>query len=211
MKQKHALRLALVASIAMHVAGAVWVHWWNSHRTDAPIELSGKVIPEPINIDFAEMAKSASRRVVKHQASVKSLPVSQNTQTTDVPPAPTNDQPTQSNDLEAVDGSMDGEGEVDPSGKRRITFEQYVRWVRSHNPAIEYPRMARLSGDQGKVVLIVAIASTGSPPRSVRVESSSGSALLDGAAQDAVSKWRFPPFRGRDELILRIPYRFVLD
>jgi protein TonB len=55
-----------------------------------------------------------------------------------------------------------------------------------------YPALARSRGQQGRVLLRVAVSAAGAPS-SVAVVSSSGHPLLDRAALDAVRHWRFVP------------------
>lgn len=57
---------------------------------------------------------------------------------------------------------------------------------------VPYPALAKRRGEQGTVLLRVLIGGDGVPQR-VEIERSSGSALLDRAAREAVSKWQFTP------------------
>ena len=61
-----------------------------------------------------------------------------------------------------------------------------------HNRPPEYPAEAALNGEQGTVVLMIHVSPEGSTA-SVDVLRSSGYALLDRAARDAVLRWRFLP------------------
>jgi protein TonB len=60
------------------------------------------------------------------------------------------------------------------------------------NPKPIYPPEARRRRAQGIVVLKVEVASSGAP-LAVTVRTSSGHAVLDEAARDAVERWRFNP------------------
>lgn len=62
----------------------------------------------------------------------------------------------------------------------------------STNPRPQYPSMARRLGQEGTVVLEV-IVSTEGLAKSVRVQESSGHELLDQAALQAISRWKFVP------------------
>ncbi len=62
----------------------------------------------------------------------------------------------------------------------------------TYNIPPRYPREAAMRGQQGIVRLSVVVATDGSA-LSVEVEQSSGYPLLDRAARDAVTKWRFRP------------------
>jgi periplasmic protein TonB len=63
-----------------------------------------------------------------------------------------------------------------------------------HNPAPDYPRLARRLGEEGRVLLKVLVSDDGSAA-SVNLEKSSGSERLDNAAMDTVKQWRFIPAR----------------
>jgi len=60
------------------------------------------------------------------------------------------------------------------------------------NPPPDYPRSARLRGEQGRVTLLVQVDATGRVTHAA-VLGSSGHAALDQAAEDAVRRWRFEP------------------
>lgn len=69
--------------------------------------------------------------------------------------------------------------------------------VRAHpdylrNPPPVYPEECRRRGEEGLVILSVAIAADGSPS-DVQIKESSKCERLDQAAFKAVSKWRFKP------------------
>lgn len=60
------------------------------------------------------------------------------------------------------------------------------------NPAPSYPRKARKRGYEGRVVLTVVVKADGAV-KSADVKDSSGYALLDKAACDAVLEWKYFP------------------
>ena len=62
------------------------------------------------------------------------------------------------------------------------------------NPAPPYPETARRMGQEGWVILRVAIDKTGRPAR-VTVHRSSGYPLLDDSARITVQRWKFIPAR----------------
>jgi periplasmic protein TonB len=75
-------------------------------------------------------------------------------------------------------------------------------------PSPGYPAAARASREQGTVRLLVTVEATGLPS-SVTVQSSSGSAALDSAARDHISRrWRWPAGEIRRYIV---PVRFVLQ
>ena len=59
-------------------------------------------------------------------------------------------------------------------------------------PQPEYPAQALYNGVQGRVEVQFALNAAG-VPREMRVVETSGSSSLDGAALDALSRWRFTP------------------
>ena len=81
------------------------------------------------------------------------------------------------------------------------------------NPPPRYPGLALKLGQQGKVELFVRIDRTGRPI-DLSVKESSGFALLDQAAYEAVRRWKFAPARVAGlpvESTLRIPIRFRIE
>ncbi|MCL4800326.1 MAG: energy transducer TonB, partial [Burkholderiales bacterium] len=61
-------------------------------------------------------------------------------------------------------------------------------------PAPRYPLAARRDGIEGRVTVRVLVSAQGTPAR-VEIAQSSGSEILDRAAVQAVSAWRFAPAR----------------
>lgn len=81
------------------------------------------------------------------------------------------------------------------------------------NPRPEYPRAAKRMGEQGKVMLRVYVASSGTPEK-VEIGTSSGSRRLDEAARQAVERWRFVPARRGDVPVAAwviVPIAFALE
>jgi protein TonB len=79
-----------------------------------------------------------------------------------------------------------------------------------HNPAPDYPAQALERGWQGTVLLRAHVLSAGRADQ-VEVVTSSGHDVLDDAAVEAVSNWRFVPARRGDTAVdtwVRIPVNF---
>lgn len=100
--------------------------------------------------------------------------------------------------------SNDSTNKVEPSiDKPRYTW----------TPSPTYPRTARSRGQEGVVLLSVEVLNNGRTGR-ILVKKSSGYALLDRAALDAVRFWQFDPAK-RSQLPLTmtvdIPIRFSLQ
>ncbi len=82
-----------------------------------------------------------------------------------------------------------------------------------NNPAPAYPPLLRRAGEQGRVLLRVFVSADGKAAE-VRVLKSSGFALFDEAAADAVRKWRFVPARRGEEAVaewVQVPIDFKLN
>jgi TonB family protein len=80
------------------------------------------------------------------------------------------------------------------------------------NPAPIYPDAARRSGLQGKVMLEVQVSKEGNA-KMVSIANSSGYAILDHAAREAVKKWHFVPARigtNSVEAAVLVPIEFKL-
>ncbi len=82
-----------------------------------------------------------------------------------------------------------------------------------NNPAPEYPAAAKLRREEGEVRLSVTVSPDGRPLW-VSLLRSSGHALLDQAAIDAVERWTFEPARAAGEPVedrVIVPVRFSLS
>jgi protein TonB len=82
-----------------------------------------------------------------------------------------------------------------------------------HNPAPEYPPMAKRRGEQGRVLLRVTVSASGEASV-VAVSQSSGYALLDQSALQAVKNWQFVPARFNNHAVVAevtVPVRFTLE
>lgn len=82
-----------------------------------------------------------------------------------------------------------------------------------HNPTPVYPAAARRAGYEGAVIIRAHIQIDGNADR-VEIKKSSGYAMLDQAALEAVRKWRFVPAkRGNDNVAewVEIPWTFKLE
>ncbi|MBI3010844.1 MAG: energy transducer TonB [Candidatus Omnitrophica bacterium] len=80
------------------------------------------------------------------------------------------------------------------------------------NPPPVYPLLARQQGEEGTVLLAIYVLPTGHCGQ-IRVSSSSGFALLDHAAIEAVKHWKFKAARRAGKAVavwVEIPIRFQL-
>jgi protein TonB len=81
------------------------------------------------------------------------------------------------------------------------------------NPTPPYPALARKRGYEGKVIIEVLVDEKGFPSE-IKIAESSGHAILDNAAAEAVDAWKFEPARrGTVPLPMRVkvPILFKLD
>jgi protein TonB len=84
------------------------------------------------------------------------------------------------------------------------------RYLHAARPA--YPLLARMRGYEGMVLLAVEVLADGRAGE-IRLKRSSGYAMLDQSALDAVRTWRFEPARKKDmplAMTVDIPIRFSL-
>lgn len=80
------------------------------------------------------------------------------------------------------------------------------------NPKPAYPAMARRLGVQGTVRLKVLV-SAGGLPEKIELKESSGSDMLDRAAQEAIRRWRFVPAKRGEAAFadwVVVPIKFTL-
>ncbi|GAB1368771.1 hypothetical protein MASR1M42_13210 [Azonexus hydrophilus] len=81
------------------------------------------------------------------------------------------------------------------------------------NPPPPYPPLARRMGEEGKVVLRVAVTPQGSASE-VQIHTSSGSTRLDESAQKTVRNWKFIPAKQGDTAVsswVLVPIIFKLE
>ena len=99
-------------------------------------------------------------------------------------------------------------------GKETSGTETSLAVPRYHeNPHPAYPRLARLRGHEGVVLLAVEVLSNGKVGR-LRVKTSSGHALLDQSALAGLKKWTFEPGRKLGVPVamwVDVPVRFHLQ
>ncbi len=80
-------------------------------------------------------------------------------------------------------------------------------------PRAEYPPLSKRLGEQGKVILRVLVNDKGRPEQ-IEIQKSSGSARLDEAARQAVSRALFKPFIDNGRAVagsVSVPISFQLD
>jgi protein TonB len=91
------------------------------------------------------------------------------------------------------------------------TIHEAIPIYRS-NPSPKYPRIARMRGYQGNVLLDVLVNKDGKV-HDLKIFKSSGYPILDRAATSTVKRWLFEPGMIGDEKVdmwIRVPIRFEL-
>lgn len=109
--------------------------------------------------------------------------------------------------------SVSGPQTAEATEKQAAVTEPSLNAAYLNNPSPEYPHQSKRRGIQGKVLLEVKVTADGKA-KEVSIYSSSGSKLLDEAAQTAVRNWRFvPAHRGTEavEATVLVPVEFKLN
>ncbi len=99
------------------------------------------------------------------------------------------------------------------TGRQRVGAVRMARPMYRENSPPTYPKRARKRGYEGTVVLQVLVNRQGRVDE-LRVDSTSGHAMLDRAAQGAVERWLFEPGRqGNKKMAMwvKVPVTFKLD
>lgn len=202
----YALIKALVLSIAVHATAVALVmaltSSWFEHAQGLPVNAR-------IDVDVLRVGEESGRGEKKQAESPRKQPAESIRQ------APVST--TQSGSVAAqsqVDSAATGADNITIDGDGRplsLTTQEFIHWIRSNNSAPSYPRLARMRGEQGTVMVKVSLVARGMPAEKIELQSSSGSELLDRVALEAVRSWRFPAFRGRERLEIVFPFRFSLE
>jgi protein TonB len=105
-------------------------------------------------------------------------------------------------------GSGHGEGSGNGQAGTALTQPRY-----RETPQPVYPDSARREGKEGRVVFRVLVDEEGRT-KAIEINSSSGHALLDRAATQAIRKWRFVPAHAGGKPIetwVKVPIEFQLS
>jgi len=207
----------LLASVVLHVVVALGLPgWWRSEPPQIPAVLDVVLIPQsevvpavPVAPSVSPVnprAKAAEAAPAPRTASVISAapvdtappvatetavsPVAESARQAAAPPAPS----------------------VAPRAEQTVTPPVFnAAYLR--NPPPRYPPAARRNSEEGTVVLRVLVTTDGTASRT-ELDRSSGSAVLDSAALEAVRSWRFVPARRGSQNIedwVRVPVVFRLE
>jgi len=111
---------------------------------------------------------------------------------------------------EGASGTRSGVGQPGEQEKAEAPQVALPRYLDASRPP--YPWIARMKGYEGMVLLAVEVLTDGRAGR-IRIKKSSGYALLDQSALNAVRDWRFEPARKSSTplaMTVDIPVRFSL-
>ncbi|MEJ2655770.1 MAG: energy transducer TonB [Desulfobacterales bacterium] len=128
---------------------------------------------------------------------------------------PENSDKTATSDFETKqDGSKKISKSIGQNGASLLPLEtiREARPIYRSNPSPEYPRIARIRGYQGIVLLDVLVNDDGEVD-DVKIFRTSGHPILDRAAKSSVKQWLFEPGMIGDKKVgmwVRVPIRFEL-
>jgi protein TonB len=198
----------LAASLLLHLAALAWLPSWGQDRSQAhaaPAALSVRLALAPAAAAPAVAAAEPTVRAVSRRAARRPV----------VPLRPEPSSPSLAAPLPEPEPRLAPAAPPRPS----VTEEALpltvpdLRVAYASNPPPNYPRAARRLGLEGRVVLRAEILATGGCGQ-IAVSRSSGHAVLDDAALQAVKGWRFvPATRGGQAVAawVEVPVTFRLD
>lgn len=162
-------------------------------KTEPKPKPEPKLKPQPVPEPIAESPPPV-------QQALPPEPVTQPAIVQEVAPAP---QPAPVKQAEVVE-KIEPEPVIEPPSFGAA----YLR-----NPPPRYPTLSRRMGEEGRVLLRVLVATSGSADN-VEIETGSGSRRLDEAALEAVRKWKFVPAKRNNQPIsayVLVPVKFSLQ
>lgn len=193
------------------LATAVELVAWSAPPTPVPAPTpAADVAPRPAAKPAATAAPAAERRrpaVAAPRPAAAASPAVDSSGAADSPAAslgePAAADTTAADTAKAASGVTAGESYTPPDGKAAYLA----------NPRPAYPALAQRRGWEGTVTLLVAVNEAGTP-QDVTVKQSSGYAVLDRCALEAVQRWRFTPARRGGQTVaatVEVPVRFDLQ
>lgn len=215
-----ALRMALCASVALHLGAAVALYGPVRERQEQPpltANLRTSTPPSAVSAKPASPADSDERAV----APSPKIPQPAQGQPRLAIAVPTEVSPPASSGAATLDAEPRS---VSPLSAAPVATASAVppapplelpRFDAAYlaNPPPAYPRSARRRGIEGTTVVEARVSSAGEP-QEVKLATSAGDAALDDAAMEAVRGWRFEPARRGSQAVqawVRIPIVFRLN
>jgi protein TonB len=224
--RRHTLLPALLFSLAVHAAaGGVLFSGWQRTVVELPqpLTVTMEAAPPPVvpSVPVAEhvhphVKPETVRRPVPvpqpvlaldHAASPVAIPVERIE-----PVAPAVIAAPQPAPAAAPTLVAKAPATVSAPGRAEAIEPPHFNVAYLNNPRPAYPPIARRLGLEGLVVLRVEVSAGGAPER-VAVAQTSGTSMLDDAAQKAVQGWTFVPARRGDTPVahvVEVPIRFQL-
>jgi periplasmic protein TonB len=196
--------IAMLSSLGLHMGMGIWAWQWEGVQIVPPslqaievVMVAAPTLPEPI---LPEPEVKAEHAI--HQASPPTVKKTQHVLAPKPKPsiiAKPIAQTSEANDRPHLPMSHPRPAMALPAAKTisrtihsdALTAPQFnAAYLR--NPSPTYPAAARRRGVEGTVLLRVEVSAKGNA-KSVKLQRSSGSMLLDNAAHHAVQLWRFIP------------------
>jgi TonB family protein len=201
------VRKAFLVSIALHLgfglALGLWIcPWFEKITPDAH-----GVVDLDLNIlNIGKVNHAGNEHSAKPPAAkLQTHPQSEVLNTTTEAQVPVTAKPAPASDLLTIDSEQG-------TGPQTLNPQGYTAWVTHHNSPPQYPRLARIRNETGRVVIKVVLSQRGSPPERVEVLSPSGSEILDRTGLETAQRWHYPPFKAeKSQIVLSIPYVFDIE
>lgn len=182
----------LLISVALHAAAFVWLYaFFSAHSAFEDAGTSLEIVVSAAGT--GALSRSNGARRSSPAASVAAVIASPSAS---APEATSADSPANVQ-VSAIPVSSESENAI------------ATAFSRNHIP--EYPRVSRLRGEEGRVVVAATVARNGVLVAPPRTKVSSGFENLDHAALAAVESWSFSPLPESERLELEIPFVFRLE
>jgi protein TonB len=238
--ERIAIAVAFAASVALHASALLAPRLPHpEHPHEEPLPLTVELRPPPVAPEADRLRRIAEPEPEKpaqppRMAPPKSRaepppppkpppkvaalappvpPVSTPAPSSEAPPAPASPAPAAAPSTASSEARPQGEPERRASAPSAPVTAPSLNAAYLRNPPPRYPASARRNGEEGTVMLRVAVTAGGAASR-VDLERSSGYAALDEAALAAVKNWRFVPAqRGGEpvDAVVVVPVVFRLN
>ena len=212
---------AITGSIALHVFIGTWFLFKALPvETNIPQSVINVALIPVQEIKGAVQGNAEASRPVAEASQISPKPIQKTAVKKNIAPAEQKNQPRQAttdsvvkNEFTALSPSAGAARTLSaPAASQEITTAPLFDASYLNNPAPQYPAQAKRRGMEGAVMLNVLVTKAGAA-ESVTIEQSSGFAMLDNAAMEAVMRWKFTPVRRGNESIeahILVPIEFKL-
>lgn len=207
-KKSHNVRATILLDEASPIDSAT------ASDTTAANTIASSAVTPAATVRSQSLNNSAPRAVAESSAVVNTLTEAAPTEHTEVDVTATDLAPSSALSTPLQYTDFDGQEKSGQLGG----YTRAVQQAGLGNEPPVYPRLSRLRGESGRVVIEVVLRSSGEI-ESIFVAQSSGFEMLDQSALRAVKRWKFPAFSittknsvGAAQLIrIRIPILFDLE